>query len=183
MTPQDISVIRFRALNPETRTDFSRLGCHDLASPASCDLVISSEQKVGFPLWSDHRQILMELANGGFGPGYGLLGIDGGSVDDDGRSLIELRDMILSPEELSLPIIPLCDWGGGVWSCLDCQTGEILTCSELGLKGLGVYFNSWLLQWAGGKNWRPEMFHFDSIEVIDPKTGIRSQISKLKEFE
>jgi hypothetical protein len=183
MTDQEISVIRLRALDPATRTDFSRLGSPDLASPASYELVISSEREIGFPLWSDHRQILMELANGGFGPGYGLLGIQGGRVDDDGRSLIELRHLILSPEEFKLPIVPICDWGGGAWSMLDCQNGGIFTCSELGLKEVGITFNAWLLQWAGGKNWWQEMFHFDTIEVVDPKTGIHSQISKLKGFE
>ena len=183
MTDQEISLVRRRALNPERRTDFASQGCPDLASPASYDLVASSEREIGFSLWSDHRQVLVELANGGFGPGDGLLGIHGGRVDDDGRSLIELRHLILSPEELKLPIIPLCDWGCGAWSMLDCQTGEILTCSELGLKELGVTFNIWLSQWAGGKNWWQDMFEFDSVEVVDPKTGIRSKISKIKGFE
>ena len=66
---------------------------------------------------------------------------------------------------------------------LDCQTGEILTCSELGLKELGVTFNIWLSQWAEGKNWWEEMFEFEVVEVVDPKTGIRSQVSKIKGFE
>jgi hypothetical protein len=183
MTEQEILMIRLRALNPERRTDFARLGCPDLESPASHDLVVSSEREIGFPLWTDHRQILTELANGGFGPGDGLLGIHGGRVDDGGRTLIELRHLILSPEELRLPIVPLCDWGGGAWSMLDCQTGEILTCSELGLKELGVTFNVWLSQWAGGKNWWQEMFEFDSVEVVDPKTGIRSKVSRIRGVE
>ncbi len=125
--------------------------------------------------------ILMELANGGFGPGYGLLGIGGDKVDDDGRTLTELRRLILSAEEFKLPIIPLCDWGGGAWSMIDCYTGNILTCSELGLKELGVKFNAWILQWAEGKNWWPEMFRFEIIEVTDPKTKRRAQISKFEE--
>jgi hypothetical protein len=39
--------------------------------------------------------LLTEVGNGGFGPGYGLVGLPGGISDVDGRSLVELSRMLL----------------------------------------------------------------------------------------
>ena len=172
--------IRNRAIRQETRTDQSKWGVPNLAAPASRELVESAELTLGFALWRDHRQVLMEIANGGFGPGDGLLGIPGGRLDDHGLSRIEVRKRLLSETELARAIVPVCDWGCGIWSCVDCVTGEILTCDEMGTRRMGIEFGDWLEQWANGVNLWSEMFEYEESEVIDPATLRKTIIHRQK---
>ncbi len=69
------------------------------------------------------------VANGGFGPGYGLLGLDGGATDDqrgtavDGyvrRRSYNARHGWYWPERL----LPICHWGYAIYSCVGCEPGE-----------------------------------------------------------
>ena len=172
--------IRNRAIRQETRTDQSKWGVPNLAAPASRELVESAELTLGFALWRDHRQVLMEIANGGFGPGDGLLGIPGGRLDDLGLSLIEMRKRLLSEAELARAIVPVCDWGCGIWSRVDCVTGEILTCDEMGTRRMGIEFGDWLEQWANGVNLWSKVFEYEESEVIDPATLRKTIIHRQK---
>jgi hypothetical protein len=49
-----------------------------LYSPAGRSVIVDAENKLGFRLPPLLREIYSELANGGFGPGYGLIGLTGG---------------------------------------------------------------------------------------------------------
>ena len=60
--------IRERAINLSTRLDVPCSG--DLPATASSDMIRQTEQSLGFCLHPEHRQILMSVANGGFGPAY-----------------------------------------------------------------------------------------------------------------
>jgi hypothetical protein len=143
-----IEAIRRRAIQEETRTDFTKFGCPELAAPASLEIIEAAERVLGFTLWPDHSQVLLEIGNGGFGPGDGLLGLPGGRLDDDGNSLLDVTKMLLMEEKA--PLVVICDWGCGCWSCIDCTTGEMMICDEYGLKKQDVQFGDWLEQWANG---------------------------------
>lgn len=149
-----IEKIRNRAVQEDMRTDNSaRWGCPDLAATVSRELVDAVELEVGFALWEEHRQVLMEVANGGFGPGDGLLGLPGGRLDDEGRSLTDVRKLLFSEDGFQQQkFFPICDWGCGIWFCVDCGTGEMLKCDEMGIKKLGIQFGTWLEKWASGAN-------------------------------
>jgi hypothetical protein len=66
-------------------------------------------------------EILTEIGNGGFGPGYGLVGVEGGYAEFKGEHLAELAQELGA---LDRKILPICNWGCGIYSCLDCGKPE-----------------------------------------------------------
>jgi hypothetical protein len=117
-------------------------------APASSEQLLATEQALGFPIPSLLRTIYAQLANGGFGPGYGLHGAVGG-FDEAGNivdgykfhlatsKLIDLEEY--APKRLigtlDLPdtvwpryFIYLCDWDYATTSCLDVATGCVYLC-------------------------------------------------------
>jgi hypothetical protein len=118
---QLIEAIRERAARPELRNDFAHLFGAEVSPPTTTAAVDEAERAIGYALHPFHRRLLTEVGNGGFGPGYGLVGLPGGISDVDGRSLVELSRMLLLELNASppFPVSFLCDWGCGVWGCID----------------------------------------------------------------
>jgi hypothetical protein len=56
-----------------------------LPPPVNRQAVTAAEDRLGFALPSLLARLWAEVANGGFGPGYGLFGLEGGHVDDASR--------------------------------------------------------------------------------------------------
>src|SRR4051812_32471688 len=99
-----IAKVRGRAHDPETRIDEAKLGSPRLAAPATPRMIADAEARIGRPFHLLHRRLLAEIGSGGFGPGYGMIGLAGGHVDE-GRCALDLA------KELGLPdaILPFCD--------------------------------------------------------------------------
>jgi hypothetical protein len=96
--------------------------------PATAKQVRGSERRLGFRLPAVVRQAFSSVANGGFGPGYGLLGLEGGAGDHQGRTAVDSYVRWQSwngeqgwywPERL----LPICGWGCGICSCVNCELG------------------------------------------------------------
>lgn len=165
-----LQAIRARAGDPATQTDMADLGPPPLAPPASPAALRDAEHTLGFSLWPDHRQLLQDFANGGFGPGYGLLGIDGGTQDDEGRTLVDLHQLFFPNDRR---IAPLCDFGCGIWAGVDSSTGSILTLTwDKGPRFFdrGISFEEWMAAWARGARHWDAMFEFEQIETLDRRT-------------
>jgi hypothetical protein len=106
-------------------------------APATEDQLVATEETLGCALPSLLRDVYSRLANGGFGPGYGLQGVSGGFVDlhlldyyyeTDQDSPIGLWPDISSDDD-GLPVkglFTLCQWGCGIYSVLDCSSGRVL---------------------------------------------------------
>ena len=167
---QLVAAICQRASNPATRTDFADRRHRELGPPASADAIEAAERKMGCHFHHFHRRLFREVGNGGFGPGDGLIGIPGGSLDVEERSVIELRRGLFSGHEKALSVVPLCDWGCGIWSCIDCETGVILSMSESGLRGLKQGLHSWLEDWISGVNLWDRIVVVDEIRIKHPRT-------------
>jgi hypothetical protein len=117
--------------------------------------------------------LLTEVGNGGFGPGYGLIGLPGGAPGVDGHFLVEFsRLLLLEPGASSLPgpIVVLWDWGCGVWACIDCETGAVLTIAEDGLKDSGQTICAWFEDWVSGVTLWRRVFAMRQQLVQDPAT-------------
>src|SRR5215475_11641687 len=67
-------------------------------------------------------------------------------------------------------VVPLCDWGCGIWSCVDCETGAILSISEFGLRELDQSLHSWFEDWTYGANLWKRMAAVDEIALQHPRT-------------
>jgi hypothetical protein len=128
---------------------------------------------VGCALHSLHRLLLQEVGNGGFGPGDGLIGLPGGTLDGHGRSIIELREVLWLDADtpLPLPVVPLCDWGCAIYSCINCGTGAILTINEQGLKDTGQGFHAWLEDWISGIDLWKRLVVLEDRVMVNPFTN------------
>ena len=169
---QLVAAIRKRAVDTSARTDCVDIKCPELGALASPEVVLEAQRAMGCILHPLHRRLFEEVANGGFGPGYGLIGLPGGTLDSEGRSLVELREILWIDSETPMPhpVVPLCDWGGAIWSCLDSETGAVLTMDEDGLTDMGQSFSSWLENWVSGVSlWSERVVHEERI-FINPFT-------------
>src|SRR5437588_8306477 len=80
--------LKERIKDPQLATDLAV--APRIYPPATPVMVGSAEQALGFALPPVLRRIYLEVGNGGFGPGYGLIGVPGGAVDDTGHNIVEL---------------------------------------------------------------------------------------------
>jgi hypothetical protein len=168
---QLIAAIRQRASNPATRTDSAERWHRELGPPASADAVEAAEREMGCHLHQFHRRLFREVGNGGFGPGDGLIAIPEGLPDVQERSMIELKQGLFSDHERQMSsVVPLCDWGCGIWSCVDCETGAILSISSFGLRDLEQDLHSWFEDWISGVNLWDRMVVVDEIRMQHPRT-------------
>lgn len=118
--------------------------------PATENQLASTETALGFPLPTVLRSLYSQVANGGFGPGFGIIGALGGfsSVSVGGnivdayaafkadkqlviytayRRLFKEQIVFDLPNEVwSANLLPLCDWGCLQTSFLDIHNSYIL---------------------------------------------------------
>ncbi len=108
-----------------------RRACDEVVSkfyaPVKEKIVAAAEQKLGFRFPSLLRALYTRVGNGGFGPSYGFVGVQGGATDEFGRSLVRVyQDTKQYREDSPLwrwpeQLLPVCMLGCGMWSCLDCR--------------------------------------------------------------
>lgn len=102
----------------------------DLPSETSAARVAAAEARLGLRFPPLLRRLYTEVANGGFGPGYGLLGIEDGHTRKTGRDVVGeyLSALRSDPEDTEwkwpLGVVPLFDWGGFTYSCADFTRSE-----------------------------------------------------------
>jgi hypothetical protein len=95
---------------------------------ASMSTVTDAELRLGFELPPSLRELLTRVGNGGFGPGYGFIGLGDRARDDTGFDAVE--DYLdrrepdrLDPEEFwPERLVVVCHWGCGIYSCVDCSS-------------------------------------------------------------
>ncbi len=101
--------------------------------PAAQDEVERAEAALGLPLPEPLRDLYLLVGNGGFGPGYGLLGLDGGATDDLGKTALGTYEAFMEPDPDAPPgagpwwesaSLPLCYWGCSVYTAVDCRTPD-----------------------------------------------------------
>jgi hypothetical protein len=104
-----------------------------LPSPASVAELDAAARGMGVAFPPLLRRVYLEVANGGFGPGPGILGIRGGWTTDHGTSVedlyAEMRDATTQNSAWIWPpgLVPVVDLHG-VYACVDCsaETGRIV---------------------------------------------------------
>jgi hypothetical protein len=135
-----------------------------------------AEAELGFALPSLLRRLLGEVANGGFGPGFGLFGVEGGqpaTIHADPTALSEAYVRMLDDETWPRLLLPICDWGCATWSCLDCRIddGLVVTMASAELACTERTLGSWLRAWLDGVDLDAEMFEPGPVTIsINPFT-------------
>lgn len=93
--------------------------------PAPSAAVAQAESLAGRPLPPLLRRLYLQVGNGGFGPGYGILGLRGGHTTDGATAITYLeRGARRSPGGPAMPLL-LCDWGCGITSQIDLADGQV----------------------------------------------------------
>lgn len=139
-----------------------------LPPPATQAAVAEVEHLLGAALPVTLRRLLLEVANGGFGPGYGLLGLRDGHAVSGSTATDALGDFRDGPGAL----LPICDWGCGILSVVHCPTGHMYGWDpnpvgpdeDVPLFPQEHTFETWLSAWLDGELFQPWL-------VIDPATG------------
>jgi hypothetical protein len=150
-------------------------------APASRDQLRATEHALGFALPPLLRAVYTQVANGGFGPGEGLTGVQGGyaygqdyryatlDLAQPPRWALRLADLgalglgwdqhqctTLPPRTWPTHFVHLCYWGCGTDSYLDAlseQVYEILDTNPVVLRQQEDSLQSWLETWLQ-ERWR-----------------------------
>ena len=97
-----------------------------LQPPVTTPALKEAEARLGFALPAVMRQLYTSVANGGFGPGYGLIGLIGGARSDLDRDAVEEYLAFRQPDpddagyEWPERLLPIAHWGCAIYSCVDC---------------------------------------------------------------
>lgn len=146
-------------------------------TPASPAAVQEAEDLLGHRLPLLLRRLYLEIGNGGFGPGYGILGLRGGHGDDYRHTAVDLYRQARSGAWGSMPagLFPICYWGCAIYSFVDCgdREGRMWGWDPNGAPqddiGKALFPQSmtvreWLARWVHGRLHQPTL-------VQDPNTG------------
>jgi hypothetical protein len=159
-----IGDLRDRAEDPARRTDIGRRKA--LPPPASAGDLVRAAQVIGCELPPVIAGVYSGIANGGFGPGYGLVGIGSGSAcfanGNARRNCEEQYAFFRQIGDCNWPahLLPVCDWGCGIYSCADASRAEAPMSTAVGdlfydnpahaVSPAGCTFAEWLRAWADG---------------------------------
>ena len=80
LTPALLDALRKRAADPRRFIDMPELIEFRRFPPATHAQVDRASKQLGILIPAVLRTVYVEVANGGFGPGYGLLGVDSGAM-------------------------------------------------------------------------------------------------------
>jgi hypothetical protein len=123
-----IRQIQKRASQSTTQTDLPNPRA--LPKIATATDLESTETQLGFALPAFLKRLYLEVANGGFGPGYGLIGTTGDARDDRGF-ITDLHHTDNEPERRKrhpnwpTRAIRICNWGCGMYSLVESSSLEM----------------------------------------------------------
>ncbi|MFJ3925614.1 SMI1/KNR4 family protein [Streptomyces sp. NPDC090022] len=116
------------------------------------------------------------VADGGFGPGYGLLPLR--------EALKEYEEMRASGWRWPAGVLPIAHYGCGMYACVDChsETAQVLLFEpNLGDPDLAWFIDApgladWLRGWLDGTAWHCEDFEEEEGDLeLTPWDGLRSR--------
>ncbi|MGP0067184.1 MAG: SMI1/KNR4 family protein [Isosphaeraceae bacterium] len=162
-----------------------RIGDHVTSSgkplafpPASEDCMQEAEGRLGFSIPPLLKLCYLKVGNGGFGPGYGLIGVRGGYESDFG-TLVETYEQLkgdYASQGMSweVGLLPFCEWGCGTFSCVDCGRSRhaISQFEDFEVRPRAYTLSEFFEMWLGGTD---ILSHGASaragVRVINPFTG------------
>lgn len=184
--PDLIESAKVRASDPKTRADHPKSVPPILPAPATVEVIARAEEELGFRLPELVARLYCEVANGGFGPGYGLIGLPGGHFPN-GQSIVEIykeaRAYVAPDWNWPDGLLPICDWGCAILTCVDCKSENYqIVFSEGGrLTRLPFSLLEWIQVWcSGGRVWDlyEQMFDFEEITITNPFTKKPATLKK-----
>ena len=126
-----------------------------LPAPATVEVIARAEEELGFRLPELLARLYCEVANGGFGPGFGLIGLSGGHFPN-GQSIVQIyreaRAYVAPDWNWPDGRLPICDWGCAILTCVDCKSEnyQIVFSEEGRFTRLPCSLFEWMQVWCSG---------------------------------
>ncbi|AWW38155.1 hypothetical protein ADL00_38230 [Streptomyces sp. AS58] len=104
-------------------------GWTSLPAPVDPATLARAEAALGFRLPPLLADLYLRIADGGFGPEYGLLPLLDSSPADERPAVVQYlahRDSGRKRPERPWPdgVLPISHWGCGMYACVDCRTPQ-----------------------------------------------------------
>jgi hypothetical protein len=141
--------------------------------PATSAAIAQAESLVGAPL-PELLRGLYAVANGGFGPGYGVLGLREGFMDDMNRTAVDILAEIPDGLWPGMPsgLLPVCHWGCAIYSFVHCPSGRMFGWDpnpvepddDVPFFEQEYTIDTWMEAWLGGLLQQPWL-------ISDPTSG------------
>jgi hypothetical protein len=125
-------------------------------APASADAIRACEQSLGFPLPSLLKAMYLNVGNGWSAPGYGFIGVAGGRPSNLGDLATTYQEVRRGADYLKIDwphaLLPFCEWGCNVFSCVDCgnDTALVHRSEECTAYVEGYTLADFLAMWVDG---------------------------------
>lgn len=154
--------------------------------------VVADEQAVQLLFPPLLKKLYSEIGNGGWGPGYGLLGLTGGATDDVGDTAVQsylARRRVNNKDPLwqwPSGLLPICHWGCAIYSCIDCQRPSFpMVCFDPNAHDdssnwsdafypEGVGFDRWIKLWAEGHDLWDRLYGDDGVILLSIQARVKS---------
>lgn len=131
-----------------------------LKSVASEEMILASEQRLGFGIQPLLRELYLKIGNGGFGPGSDVFGVEGGRPSSFGH-LAETYSILIGyalndphpPDGWHKKLLPFVEYGCNEWGVVDCSNGDIyyLDNETEELLNQGYQISDYFQMWIDGK--------------------------------
>jgi SMI1 / KNR4 family (SUKH-1) len=152
---------------------------------ASEDAIEKAERSLGFSIPALLKACYLKVGNGGFGPGYGLIGVEHGYASDFGN-LVETHEVLKQDQategrEWPDGLLPFSEWGCNIFSCVDCHDTQhrVYTFEDFAVHPQGYNLDKFFELWMSGVDILSyEPAEVESVEILNPFTGKKQIVSK-----
>jgi hypothetical protein len=128
--PADLIAAARERIRSDQPSEFMLHADRRPAKPLSRRRLTKVERELGFSLPVVLRDVYGSLGNGGFGPGYGLIGLSGGVKSDVKTDIVEDYSLRRQSDHEDAGwfwpagVLAVCHWGCAIYSCIDCRSDE-----------------------------------------------------------
>lgn len=165
------------------RSLVSRIAAHspshsksEISPRAAREDIAEAEQTLGFPIPELLRACYLDVGNGGFGPGWGVIGVRGGYESDYGTlagTHAQLKgDRELEQRTWPSALLPFCDWGANIFTCVSCleSTHPIVVFEDFELSPQDYELDRFFEMWIEGVDLPSLGTVTEQVEFINPFT-------------
>ncbi|CAL9546911.1 hypothetical protein SUDANB15_04328 [Streptomyces sp. enrichment culture] len=144
-------------------------GRPSLPEPIDAAALARAEAALGFELPPLLADLYLRIADGGFGPEYGLLPLLDSPPSDEPAAVVQYlanRESVREDPDWPWPegVLPISHWGCGMYACVDCRSPQatvVLFEPNPGDPTLAWYVDApslsdWLRSWVEGTGWYEE---------------------------
>jgi len=125
-----IEAVRTRATDASRATDGTDAVPAKVFPVALPSQVDEAERALGFRLPEVLKALYLRIGNGGYGPGYGIVGLPGGATDDTGKRVVDLYAAYTAADpddphwKWPARLLPVAHLGCAMYACLDCSAPD-----------------------------------------------------------